>query len=106
MLKKETGLRLNASVTFIKPAVSALLSGIAGFAVNGLCEKFLPENGLTHIMSFLNVNNLAVAAAGVSMVIVYAVSLFATRALSKDDIIMLPKGEKIAKVLEKYRLLG
>lgn len=106
VLKKETGLKFNMSVTFIKPAFCAVLSGIAGFAVNGILEKFLPEEGLTGILSFLNVNNISVAAAGVTMVIVYAVSLFAARALSKDDIIMLPKGEKIAKVLEKYRLLG
>lgn len=106
VLKKETGLKFNTATTFVKPLICAVLSGVAGFAVNGICEKFLPQEGLTSIVSFLNVNNLSVVAAAVAMVFVYAVSLFATRALSADDVRMLPKGEKIAKVLEKYRLLG
>lgn len=37
---------------------------------------------------------------------VYIFVLFALKTLTKDDIKLLPKGEKIAKVLEKFRLLG
>ncbi len=38
--------------------------------------------------------------------IVYSISLLLIKGISKDDITMLPKGEKIAKVLAKYGLLG
>ena len=34
------------------------------------------------------------------------VGLLLLRALKKEDIMMLPKGEKMAKILEKYSLLG
>ena len=37
---------------------------------------------------------------------VYLVGLLLLRALKKEDIMMLPKGEKMAKILEKYSLLG
>jgi stage V sporulation protein B len=37
---------------------------------------------------------------------VYIVALLLCKGLSKEDISMLPKGEKIAKVLEKYKVLG
>ena len=36
----------------------------------------------------------------------YEVALLFSRAISKDDVAMLPKGEKIAKILEKYGLMG
>ena len=37
---------------------------------------------------------------------VYIFVLFALKTLTKEDINLLPKGEKIAKVLEKLKLLG
>jgi len=36
----------------------------------------------------------------------YAVSILFLKGIVKDDILMLPKGEKIAKVLAKFGLLG
>ena len=38
--------------------------------------------------------------------LVYLIALFLLKAFKKEDIEMLPKGEKIAKTLEKYSLLG
>ena len=39
-------------------------------------------------------------------VIVYAGVLLLIKGLSKEDVLMLPAGEKIAKVLEKLHVLG
>jgi stage V sporulation protein B len=39
-------------------------------------------------------------------VVVYVISLLVFRGLAKEDVVVLPKGEKIAKTLEKYKLLG
>ena len=39
-------------------------------------------------------------------VIIYLMSVVALKIYSKEDIRMLPKGEKFAKLLAKYRLLG
>jgi stage V sporulation protein B len=38
--------------------------------------------------------------------VIYLISLLLVKGIAKDDIIMLPKGEKIAKTLEKYGFLG
>ena len=38
-------------------------------------------------------------------VVVYAISALLMKTLVKNDILMLPKGEKIAKILEKYKLI-
>jgi len=38
--------------------------------------------------------------------IVYIMALFLLRAIDKDEIIMLPKGQKIAQILEKHGWIG
>jgi len=39
-------------------------------------------------------------------VVVYAVCLLVSKAITYEDVVMLPKGKKIAKVLEKFDFLG
>ena len=36
---------------------------------------------------------------------VYVISAFAVRAIKRDDILILPKGEKIAAILAKFKLI-
>ncbi len=101
-LAKTTGVKYEWRTTFLKPLFCAVLSGIAAWATDGIYVKVLPKEGLG---GFFSADNIAVFAAVFAAVACYAISLFATRSLSKDDIIMLPKGRKIAKVLEKYGLI-
>jgi stage V sporulation protein B len=55
--------------------------------------------------SRLNGNSLAcIVSIGVA-VVVYAISALLLKTLVKNDILLLPKGEKIAKILEKYKLI-
>lgn len=102
-LAKTAEIKYDWKGTFLKPLFCAVLSGIAAWAVNGIYEHFIPAEGLS---SFLSADNIAVIAGVFAAVVCYALSLFATRSLSKDDILMLPKGRKIVKVLEKYGLIG
>ena len=84
---------LGAFGVFGKP----LLAGL-------LCAAFarLTQNMLMQVTAsrFAVLLSAAVGAA------VYLVGLLLLRALKKEDIMMLPKGEKMAKILEKYSLLG
>lgn len=56
--------------------------------------------------SMLSAGNMSVLIAVMIAVAFYVVALLFSRAISKDDVAMLPKGEKIAKILEKYGLMG
>ena len=38
-------------------------------------------------------------------VVVYAIAVLLLKTLVKNDILLLPKGEKIAEILEKYKLI-
>lgn len=103
VLSRETGMKYDYKNIIFKPLLCAALSGVGAFAVNKLYVKIFPNLGLSGMLSPRNIATvLAVGAA----VIIYAASLFLTKSIKKDDVLSLPKGEKIAKVLEKYKLIG
>ena len=102
VLKKEVELKYDIKAIVVKPLICSLLSAGGAWAVNGIAGHFMKGYAIS---SFLSGENIATVIAVVSAVIIYAVSLLLTGTLQKSDIRMLPKGEKIAKVLEKYRLL-
>ncbi len=94
-LLKVTGVKLNFVSVFLKPLFAGILCGVTAFGINWLCTSVLG------IESRL----ITIVAIGFGAV-VYAISLLLVKGLAKDDVLMLPKGEKIAKVLAKFRLLG
>ena len=101
VLLRQTHLRPNFLSVFLKPFVCAVLCAAGAWAVNGLLYRALSASA-----GMMTANAVATIAAIAAAVLIYVVSLFLFRGLSKDDILMLPKGEKIAKTLEKYRLIG
>ena len=106
VLRKETDLRYRWGSLFFRPLAAALVSGAGAYLTNAIFEKFLPAGGLTHVYWRLTSDNIACVAGVLAAVLFYAVALFAFGAITKEDIIMLPKGRKIAKRLEKWGLIG
>ncbi|MCI8497625.1 MAG: oligosaccharide flippase family protein [Clostridiales bacterium] len=74
--------------TFVRPLTAGLFCAAAAYAVNGLLGLVISQKIATIA---------AIAVAGV----VYVVSLLLLRAIAREDVLMLPKGEKIVKALEK-----
>ena len=72
---------------FLKPFAAAAIMGAGAWAVYGLVFKFLHSNTLG-----------VMCAIGVAVVI-YAVLIVALKAISRDDLALMPKGQKIAKLL-------
>lgn len=87
--------RLNFTSIFVKPIFSGILCGLAAYTSFGLCNKFLPDGSSIRTIICLGV---AIGFGG----LVYLISMLLIKGIAKDDIIMLPKGEKIAKLLAKY----
>ncbi|MBQ8503651.1 MAG: polysaccharide biosynthesis protein [Clostridia bacterium] len=95
MLLKETGVRINFVSVFLKPMIAGLVCGGAAWGCQYLLYSVLGiESRLTTIVSV-----------GCGAVF-YAVTILLIKGIAKDDVEMLPKGEKIAKVLAKFGLLG
>lgn len=94
-LLKTAKVKINVVSVFIKPLISgALCGGTAYLAYFILSEKIAINAKLSTLC--------AVCAGGA----IYFISLLLIKGFAKEDIEMLPKGEKIAKVLEKLKLLG
>lgn len=98
-LLRISGVRISAVSVLIKPLVCAALCAASAKGTYVLADMLLADR-LPHFNLIATVGSIGVAA------IVYLASLLLLKGLSKDDISMLPKGEKIAKVLAHYKLLS
>ncbi len=81
---------------FLKPVVSAAIMGLATWAVYGLVSRlFTSEAGELSGTG----NALATLVAIGVGVIIYFVLILVTHAISREDLTLMPKGDKIAKLL-------
>ena len=91
-MHKLTGTNLDIIGTFIKPAIASLVMGGAAHGTYILVFKVLGSNSLATLLAMM----VAVA--------VYAVAVFVTKCLGSEEILMMPKGEKILKLTDKLHL--
>lgn len=94
-LIKVAKIKINFVSVFLKPLVAALACGATAFGSYKLLAEIMSINS--------KISTLAAICVGAGF---YAIVLLLIKGIAKDDVLMLPKGEKIAKVLAKFRLLG
>jgi stage V sporulation protein B len=75
-----------------KPLVIAGIMGVAAFAVHGLLSRLLAGNG-RGIVTLRLLGTVAVAA------MVYLVLIVYTKTITKEDLALVPRGDKLAKLL-------
>lgn len=93
-LVRTAKVRINLLSVFIKPVFSGILCGIAAYTSYGLCNRFIPEFSIKNLFCL----GISIGFGG----LVYVISILLIKGIAKDDVIMLPKGEKIAKILAKF----
>ena len=93
---------------FAKPAIASGMMGLGCWAVYGLGSKLLMKAGILcqvdevtkEVIDLSRSGNALVTMAAIGVaVIIYAVLVLALKAISKEDLKLMPKGEKIAKIL-------
>lgn len=103
---------LSLARVFVKPVGAAAAMGASAWAVNGLVSKallalklfvtetqeLLPDGAAAVELSRTGVALSVFAAIGVAVVVYFGLIIF-TRAISKDDLALIPKGEKLARIL-------
>lgn len=94
VLVKETGIMPDFRVVVIKPLVASVLCALSAW----LSYRFI------HLA--IRSNLVCTVFAVVFACVIYVFSLLILRAVTRDDIIMLPKGNKIVTILEKFHLIG
>lgn len=89
MLCRVTKLRPSFLSAFWKPAAASMVCCAVSYVAQTLLSMVISDRAATCIALVL-------------AVIVYIIALLLCRAISKTDVLMLPKGQKIAKILEKH----
>ena len=79
--------------TTVKPLIGSVFSSATAFFINMWLNNIIPQRILT-IISVL------------AAIVVYFIVLLLMKTFTSTEIKFLPKGEKIAKVLEKWHLIG
>lgn len=92
-LYKETTIMPNLKSVFLKPLLSGLSCAIGALLMYAL---------LSNIINIQRVDTLIALIFGV---IIYIISLFVFRSITKSDILMLPKGKTLLKKLEKRGIM-
>ncbi len=85
--------RLSFVDMVIKPLCSALVMGAVVVVIYNVLSKIMPGSRI-----------ITIGAIGVGAV-VYGAMVLVLRCLKREDVLNMPKGEKIANILTKYKLL-
>ncbi len=93
LLVKHSKVSPNFFTTTIKPLIGAVFSSAAAFFANMFFSSLLPQR-ISTVLAIL------------CAIIIYLAALLLMRTFTATEIKFLPKGEKISKVLEKWRLIG
>lgn len=91
-LNKTVNVKLDFMSIMVKPIVSGFGCGLSAFLFYNLLSNIKESR----IITILSIGFGA---------IIYVIMLGINNAISKEDILMLPKGNKIVKTLEKIRLI-
>lgn len=92
-IDKHVKIRLNVKQTIIIPTIASFIMGIISLIIYMVTNSLLSNNTVATLTAIL------------IAVIVYFIALFKLGGLSKKELQGLPKGEKIALVLEKLRIV-
>ena len=89
-LLKYTQVKMDTSLVFIKPSIASILMGAGAIASSKLLYMVISSQ------------TLAMFGAIMVGVVIYAVLIFALKAITKEEIALLPKGDKLVKILDKF----
>ena len=89
-IKKYTGVTFDFNMTFVKPFIASVIMGVCAFASYKLLFLMTASNDISTILA------IAIAVA------VYGVLILGLKAITKEEIAKLPKGDKLVGILDKF----
>ena len=98
ILYRRAKIKPDLVTTFLKPLFAAILCALSAWATNGLLHMLISSD--SRVIGAL----ITVVAIVVAMV-VYTFVILLIKGMTKEDILMLPKGEKIVNILEKKNFI-
>ncbi len=92
-IKKYLNYRQNMFETFVKPFICA---GVMGAGCFGIYKLF---NGL------IKINAISTIVAIIVAVVIYALMLVITKTVTEDELLSMPKGAMIVKLMKKFHMM-
>ena len=75
------------------PFICSFIMGIIVFIIYALCDKLFGKNIINAVVPMF------------AALVSYPVLLILTRTLKKEELLLMPKGRKIVRILEMVRLV-
>lgn len=88
-VKKYTGAEFDFMLTYVKPCLAAGIMGVTAF-------------GAHKLLMMVTRNSIATLGAIMVGVVVYVIMIFMVKAITKEELKTMPKGEKIVRLLDKF----
>lgn len=95
---KYAGIKFKPVEFIIRPVFAAIIMGVVGF----IFGYYITPHG--YLLSG-DANKIIILVEIFVCALVYFFAIFAVKAIKKEDILNLPKGEKIVNILTKFRLM-
>lgn len=89
-LTQKTGVSINKRLAFAKPFVAAFSMGVIVKVFYVLVIKVIPHNSIVTLLGVM---------VGVG---VYAILIFKTGTIKKEELVFFPKGDKLLKIVNKF----
>ena len=103
VLLKQTKVKVDWKNVFLKPFTAGALAGVSAYYIYLIFERILPVG----LEGSRNANfTWATLIALFGSIVLWLIFLAVLRVLNREDIEALPKGKKIAKVLEKLKVIS
>ena len=92
-MRKYTGTTIDLRDTFGKPFIASAIMGVVTVAVYKACMMSSGSNALSTLFAMI------------AAMVVYALVVFKTGCLGEEEMMIIPKGEKIVKIAKRFRLM-
>lgn len=89
-VRKYTGTRFDLRKTVIKPLISSGVMAICAWGSFQLLNALMPGSRMATVFAIF------------IAVIIYAIMVFATKTITKEEVRTMPKGQKLVKILDKF----
>lgn len=91
-LKKCTQVKFPTSMIFVKPLMSSAVMGVVAVVIYKLIYAGIGSNGVSTIVAIL------------TAMLVYGLMILRTKAVTRDEVVNMPMGTKLAAICDKLRL--
>ncbi len=100
-LIKYVHVKLDIKAMFLRPLLSGAVCAASAYGIYAIFEYILRAAGLGEMTAVRLSTVVGIGGA----VLVYLFLIFKTKAVTKEDLLVIPKGEKLVKILHKIKLV-